>query len=139
LTNTIFQRDLGYWELPKPVKGQEKVWHPIVRVAARRVPFGYEVDPDNEKLLRAIPHELEALLLAKKHLKQYSYREVANWLITQTGRSITHSGLRRRIEIERRRKKASAIKRQLAKRLQETLAEIEKLEKGVTGYYTVED
>ena len=129
-------RDLGLWELPKPVKGAEKEWHPVVRVAARVVPFGDKIDPDNEKLFQPIPHELDALELAKRHLRQYSLREVAAWLTTQTGRSISHSGLKKRISIERRRKKASAIKRHLAKRLEETLAEIEKLEKGVTGYYT---
>ena len=131
-----FDRDLGFWELPKPNKGLEKKWYPVVRVAARVVPFGYRIDPDNDKLFQPIPDELEALELAKKHLKQYSYREVSAWLTTQTGRSISHSGLQKRVLIERRRKKASAIKRHLAKRLQETLAEIEKLEKGVTGYYT---
>ena len=130
-------RDLGFWELPKPDRGAEKISHPVVRVAARVVPFGYEVDPDNDKLFKPIPQELEALELAKKHLKQYSYREVAAWLTTQTGRSISHSGLQKRILIERRRKKAASIKRRLAKRLEETLAEIEKLEKGVTGYYTI--
>lgn len=134
-----FDRDLGFWELPKPNKGAKKEWHPVVRVAARVVPFGYEIDPDNDKLFRPIPHELEALELAKKHLKQYSYREVAAWLTTQTGRSISHSGLQKRVLIERRRKKAASIKRRLAKRLEETLEEIEKLEKGVTGYYTLSE
>tara|TARA_R110000772_G_C13020132_1_gene410466 strand:+ start:139 stop:579 length:441 start_codon:yes stop_codon:yes gene_type:complete len=133
-----YDRDLGFWELPSPKK-KDKTWYPVVRVAARAVPFGYEIDPDNEKLFMPIPHELEALLLAKKHLRQYSYREVANWLTTQTGRSISHVGLQKRIAIERRRKKASIIKRRLAKRLQETLKEIDKLEKGVTGYYTTEE
>ena len=141
LTNKVpqydFKKDLGFWELPKPNKGAEKVYHPIVRVAVRHIPFGYYVDPDNDQLYLPIPEELDALELAKKHLKQYSYREVANWLTAQTGRSISHSGLRKRIEIERRRKKASAIKRQLAKRLQKTLAEIERLEKHNTGYYTL--
>ena len=89
-------------------------------------------------MLQPIPLELEALELAKRHLQQYSYRDVANWLTKQTGRSISHAGLRQRIDIERRRKKAANIKRKLAKRLEETLAEIEKLEKGVTGYYTID-
>jgi hypothetical protein len=137
LSDYNYDRDFGFWELPKPKKS-DKVWHPVVRVAARVVPFGYEIDPDNEKLFQPIPHELEALILAKKHLRQYSYREVANWLTTQTGRSISHVGLKKRIAIERRRKKAANIKRKLAKRLEETLAEIEKLEKGVTGYYTID-
>ena len=129
-----YDRDFGFWELPKPKKS-DKVWHPVVRVAARVVPFGYEIDPDNEKLFQPIPHELEALILAKKHLRQYSYREVANWLTTQTGRSISHVGLKKRIAIERRRKKAANIKRKLAKRLEETLQEIKKLEEECIGAY----
>jgi predicted transcriptional regulator len=47
-------------------------------------------------------------------------------------------GLKKRVEIDRRRKKAVIIKRRLAKRLQETLAEIEKLEKGRVGAYSEE-
>jgi hypothetical protein len=130
-----YKRDLGFWELPKPKKGKEREWHVIARVT-QMVPFGYEVDPDNDRLLQPIPHELEALELAKRHLKQYSYREVAAWLTTQTGRSITHAGLKKRIEVERRRKKAAAIKRKLAHRLEETLREIERLEQGRVGAYS---
>ena len=130
-----YKRDLGFWELPKPKKGKEREWHVIARVT-QMVPFGYEVDPENDRLLQPIPHELEALELAKRHLKQYSYREVAAWLTTQTGRSITHAGLKKRIEVERRRKKAAAIKRKLAQRLEETLREIERLEQGRVGAYS---
>ena len=130
-----YKRDLGFWQLPKPKKGKQREWHVIARVT-QFVPFGYEVDPDNERLLQPIPHELEALELAKRHLKQYSYREVAAWLTTQTGRSITHAGLKKRIEVERRRKKAAAIKRKLAQRLEETLREIERLEQGRVGAYS---
>jgi hypothetical protein len=89
-------------------------------------------------LLQPIPLELEALELAKRHLQQYSYRDVANWLTKQTGRSISHAGLRQRIDIERRRKKAATIKRNLAKRLETALSEIERLEKGCIGAYSEE-
>jgi len=134
-----YKNDLGFWELPKPKKGKEKEWHVIARVSPIQVPFGYRIHPENDKLLEPIPHELEALELAKRHIKQYSYREVAAWLTTQTGRYISHMGLKKRIEVERRRKKVAAIKRKLAKRLEETLAEIEKLEKGGVGAYSVEE
>jgi len=83
-----------------------------------------------------IESELEALELAKRHLKQYSYRAVANWLSKQTGRYISHMGLKKRIEVERRRKKAAVIKRKLAKWLEETLEEIEKLENQGVGAYS---
>jgi hypothetical protein len=44
-------------------------------------------------------------------------------------------GLKKRIDIERKRKNAAAIKRKFAKWLQETLNEIERLEtKGVGAY-----
>ena len=134
----IKKEPLGYWTLPKPHKGQEKEWHVVVRLS-KQVPFGYRVHPDNDKLLEPIPDELEALELAKRHLKQYSYRDVAIWLTKQTGRYISHGGLRKRIDIERRRKKAALIKRKLAEWLEETLNEIEKLEKGGVGAYSVRE
>lgn len=130
------RESLGYWELPKPHKGEEREWHVIARLT-RTVPFGYRVHPDNDKLLEPIPEELEALEVAKRHLKQYSYREVAIWLTRQTGRHISHMGLKKRVDIERRRKKAAAIKRKLAQRLEETLQEIKNLEENNIGAYRI--
>tara|TARA_R100000781_G_scaffold35540_1_gene25320 strand:- start:7231 stop:7635 length:405 start_codon:yes stop_codon:yes gene_type:complete len=127
---------LGYWELPRPHKGAEKQWHVIARVT-RTIPFGYEVDPNNDKLLQPIIPELEALELAKNHILQYTYKEVALWLTKQTGRYISGKGLKKRVDIERKRKKAATIKRKLAKRLQETLQEIKNLEEERIGAYTV--
>jgi len=126
---------LGYWELPLPPKKHNKEWHPIVKVA-KTIPFGYKLDPDNDRLLLPIEHELDALELAKRHLLQYSYREVAMWLSKETGRYISHMGLKKRIEIERKRKRSATIKSKLAKRLQETLAEIDRLQKNSIGAYT---
>ena len=100
-----------------------------------KIPFGYEVHPDNDKRLVPIESELEALELAKRHLKQYSHRAVAQWLTKETGRYISHMGLKKRIELEQRRKKAATIKRKLAKWLEETLEEIEKLETEGVGAY----
>lgn len=49
-------------------------------------------------------------------------------------------GLKKRIEVERKRKNAVAIKRKLAKWLEETLEEIERLEaKGVGAYKRTSD
>ncbi len=107
-------------------------------MSARHVPFGYKVNETNERLLEPIKHELESLDLAKRHLRQYSYRDVAQWLEKQTGRSISHMGLKKRISIERRRKKAAIIKKHLAQRLKETLQEIEILESGKIGAYAKE-
>jgi hypothetical protein len=132
-----YDRDLGFWELPRPLKGKEKEWHVVARVTERQIPFGYRVHPDNDRLLEPIPEELEALELAKRHLKQYSYREVAIWLSKTTGRYISHMGLHKRIKIEKKRKKSATIKRKLARRLEETLSQIKKLEEGRIGSYSI--
>jgi len=130
------RNDLGYWTLPLPdIEGKE--WTKIPRVS-RHIPFGYVVDAEDDDYLIPVPEELEALEMAKKHLKQYSYRKVANWLTQQTGRSISFRGLKKRIDIENKRRKVTGIKRQLAKRLEKTLHQIKKLEES-TGRYTTED
>jgi len=134
-----YDRDLGFWELPKPFKGKQKEWHVIARVTLRQVPFGYRIHPEDEKLLEPIPEELEALELAKRHLKQYSYREVSQWLSKTTGRYISHMGLHKRVKVEQKRKTSAAIKRKLARRLQETLTQIEKLEEGRVGSYSIRE
>ena len=125
---------LGYWTLPKPEINQ-KAWSRIPRVA-RTTPFGYEVDEQDDNFLLPIDDELELLEKAKQHLQQYSYREVANWLSKESGRYISHVGLKKRIDIERKRKKAATIKRKLAARLEKTIQEIEKLEQEKTGTHT---
>ena len=117
-----------------PPKKTDKEWHIIVRLT-KKIPFGYELHPENDRLLVPVEHELEALELAKRHLKQYSYRAVAQWLSKETGRYISHMGLKKRVEVERKRKKAATIKRKLAKWLEETLEEIEKLETQGVGAY----
>ena len=98
------KRTTGEWVLPQPLDIKDKdEWIAIPRIA-RTVPFGYSVDPDNEHILRPIPRELDALAKAKLHLRQYSYREVANWLSSFTGRYISHIGLMKRVKREQKRK-----------------------------------
>ena len=69
------------WRLPRPdyIDGK-KTWYPVVRVG-RVVPFGYKQDPNDDDVLLPIPSELELYEQAKKHLKKYSYRDVANWTL----------------------------------------------------------
>ena len=119
---------IGYWDLPQPdIKGYTNQWLPIPKMA-RTIPFGYVEDPDDSNILRPIKSELDALEKAKKYLGQYSYREISNWLSKQTGRYISHVGLRKRVQDERRRKKAASIKRQYAKRYEEVIKAAEKIE-----------
>ena len=107
-------RSLGKWKLPQPTDlkdEDEKEWIQIPRIATT-VPFGYKINEDDNELLDPIPYELEALQLARRYIKQYSLRQVANWLTTKTGRQISHIGLRKRLLHERQRKnKARTLKR----------------------------
>ena len=127
------RKSLGYWTLPKP-DIEIKEWVRIPRVA-RTIPFGYKEDPEDSDFLLPIKEELDALEQAKRHLQQYSYREVAIWLSKETSRYISHMGLKKRIDIERRRKKSTTIKRELTRRLEKAIKEIEKIETERTGSY----
>jgi hypothetical protein len=139
----VSERDLGAWILPQPKAKETYVPIPKIR---RTIPFGYKQDEENPDLLQPIPTELEALELAKKHLKQYSSRQVAAWLTTTTGRSISHVGLLKRIKTERKHGFKSATYRNLARRLQKALEQAERYEEkskrlgreDPTGYFESE-
>ena len=107
-------RSLGKWKLPQPTDlkdEDEKEWVQIPRIA-RTIPFGYVINKEESELLDPVPYELEAIELARKYVKQYSLRQVANWLTTKTGREISHIGLRKRLMHEKQRKnKARTLKR----------------------------
>ena len=98
-------RSTGEWKLPQPsdIKEDDE-WIAVPRIA-RTVPFGYKLDENDSYILRPIPEELDALEQARKYIKQYSYREVANWLSKRTERYISHVGLRKRLAHEQQRKK----------------------------------
>jgi len=89
-----------------------KDWKPLPRLA-RTIPFGYEIDPEDDKTIIPVVFELEALEQAKKHLKNgHSLRTVANWLTSATGKRISHAGLKKRVDIERlRTNKARTLKK----------------------------
>jgi hypothetical protein len=121
-------RDLGAWILPQAPKTDSYVAIPRI---GRTVPFGYKVDEEDESLLQPIPSELEALAKAKKHLQQYSLRDVARWLSKITGRYISHVGLSKRIKDEQSYKRRSSTYRKLAERYKEALEKAEAYEKRV--------
>lgn len=121
-------RDIGRWILPQPVERERYVSIPKLKHTLK-VPFGYEQDEDNQKWLKPIKKELDALEMAKKYVKRYTYPEVAAWLTTQTGRSITSDGLRQRINSEIERKKRVGYYRSLARRYKEALQKAEEYEK----------
>ena len=126
-------KPLQKWKLPQPTDIKEdNEWIAIPRIS-RTIPFGYELDKDDPDILQPIENELNMLEEAKKYLKQYSYREVANWLSRNTGRSISHVGLKKRLDNERRRKKKVGSLRRWAEYAKKAIAKAEKIESQRTG------
>ena len=73
-------RTAGKWKLPQPTDlKDEDEWVPVPRIA-RTIPFGYEADDNDPDILLPVATELDLLETSRKHVKRYSYREVANWL-----------------------------------------------------------
>ena len=121
------ERDFGTWILPQP--REENVWVSIPKpVNYVVVPFGYEEDPDDADVWKPIPLELNHLEKAKQHLKRYSSKQVAAWLTTQTGRSISGTGLLKRVRSEQSYKRKARYYRELARRLTKALDKIEEYE-----------
>ena len=121
------------WKLPVPEETEDGFnWQPVVRIG-RTVPFGYEQDPTDLDILQPIVDELELLERAKKYLRQYSYRDVANWLSEQSGRYISHVGLMKRVKLEQKRKRQASNQRYLAERYKEALQKAERLEERIGG------
>ena len=129
-------RSLGKWKLPHPTDIKEDLeWQQIPRIA-RTVPFGYTVNKQDNTVLDTVEYELEALELARKHIKQYSYREVANWLTTKTGRTISHVGLRKRLQNEKQRKNTARTLRKWAEYAEKAIEKAKRFEEKRTGAKT---
>lgn len=119
---------VGEFKLPQFTDIKENnIWVAIPKVS-RTIPFGYEVDPEDEGILLPIADELDKLKMAKNYLKQYSYREVANWLTKHTGRTISHVGLMKRLKNERRRKNKVTSLRRWASYAQKALSKAAEIE-----------
>jgi hypothetical protein len=121
-------KPLKQWKLPQPTDIKEdNKWIPIPRIS-RTIPFGYDIDPDDPDVLLPNEHQLDMLEKAKQYLKQYSYREVANWLTRNTGRDISHVGLKKRLDNERTRKNKAGSLRRWADYAKKAIAKAEELE-----------
>ena len=121
-------KPLKQWKLPQPTDIKENnEWIAIPRIS-RTIPFGYDIDPDDPDVLLPNEHQLDMLEKASAYLKQYSYREVANWLTRNTGREISHVGLKKRLDNERRRKNKAGSLRRWADYAKKAVAKAEELE-----------
>jgi len=126
-------RTAGQWKLPQPTDiKEENEWVQIPRIA-RTVPFGYKQNEEDPDILDPIPTELDLLEKARAYIKQYSYREVANWLSTNSGRYISHVGLRKRLQYERQRKNQAKSLRKWAEYAEKAIAKAQSLEEERTG------
>ena len=129
----MMTKSVGQWKLPQPTDIKEdNEWVPIPRIS-RTIPYGYELDPNDNFILLPIAIELDMLEKAKKYLKQYSYREVSNWLTTNTGREISHVGLKKRLDNERRRKSKAGSLRKWADYAKKAVAKAEEIERTRLG------
>ena len=126
-------RSLGTWELPQPTDLKENnEWQPIPRIA-RTIPFGYIKDENDPNVLLPITKQLDLLETARKYVKQYSYREVANWLSAETDRYISHVGLRKRLQNEQRRKNQTRSLRKWAEFAEKAITKAKEIETKRTG------
>ena len=126
-------RSIGKWKLPQPTDiKEENEWVQIPRIA-RTVPFGYKLNDDDPDILDPIKTELDLLEKARQHVRQYSYREVANWLSKNSGRTISHVGLRKRLDNERQRKNQAASLRKWANYAQTAIAKAQEIQEARTG------
>jgi len=69
----------------------------IMRRTSSTIPFGYKLNEDNTELLDVVPEELAALdkIIPMIKDKSISLREGSVWLTHETGRSISHMGLKK--------------------------------------------
>ena len=129
----MMARSIGKWKLPQPTDIKENnEWTQIPRIA-RTIPFGYKQNESDPNILDPIKKEQDLLDEARTHVIQYSYREVANWLSSNTGRYISHVGLRKRLENERQRKNKAKGIRQWADYAEKAIAKAKALEEERTG------
>lgn len=125
---TVDEKEVRLPDLPKV----ENKWRPIPKLSSQ-IPWGYKISDIDPGILEPIPEELVLLEIAKEHLKNYSYRVVAVWLSEASGRHISHMGLKRRLEYERKLKYRANGYHTLAKRLQKTLKALRKIEEESIG------
>ena len=128
-------RSVGKWKLPQPtdLKDEEqKEWVQIPRIA-RIIPFGYKLNNEDPDLLDPIPYELEAIELARKYIKQYSFRQVSNWITKKTDREISHVGLRKRLMYEKQRKNQARTLKRWSEYAEKAIQKAKAIEEERTG------
>ena len=86
-----------YLKVVKSLKEQilERSEYSLAMHSAKAVKGLVDALAEDTDYIEPVQEELDALNEAKEFLNNCSYREVANWLSRKTGRSISHTGLRK--------------------------------------------
>lgn len=125
------------WGLPKPKKIEGKYqWMTIVSprgFGARSDPWGYDRSEEDPDLLIPDEKALELLEEAKKLLKKYERKEVAEWLSVKSGRKITPQGLADRIRLEQNYRRRASQQRHYQRVAEEAAKKAEALERKIGG------
>lgn len=66
---------------------------PVPKYKHGNPPFGYDDDPDNPEYYKPDEFALRLLLRSVLYIKDYGYRDVAQWLTEHAGRTISKSNL----------------------------------------------
>jgi hypothetical protein len=68
-----------------------------IRRSSSTIPFGYKLNDSNNQMLEPVQEELDMLdkVLPLIREKTLSLREGSMWLTHETGRSISHMGLKK--------------------------------------------
>ena len=129
-------RSLGKGTLPQPTDMKQEEEGVAIPKIARTVPFGYVVDENDPDVLQPVKLELDLLEQARAYTRQYSYRQVANWLTKNSGREISHVGLMKRLKNERQRKNKVTSLRKWAEYAEKAINKAKELEESRTGAKT---
>ncbi len=72
---------------------------PITQRTSGQIPFGYdEIEVDGKKIWFPDDVAFERLVQAKHAMEECGYREIAEWLEQETGRTLSHWGAQKLME-----------------------------------------
>jgi hypothetical protein len=71
-----------------------------IKRTSSTIPFGYELESENDTFLKPIPEQLEALGVAEQMIvnKEVSLQAACDWLEYKTDRRISTPGLKKHID-----------------------------------------
>jgi hypothetical protein len=124
----VIKEGIGRWRPLQTVHLKRSgKWARIPKLSST-VPWGYDVDPEHPDVLVPNEHCLDILEEGRKHLKNYTYKQVANWVTTRSGRHCPPSVLQSRVESAKRRNNYIAVLQRWARQAEEALETARRIE-----------